>query len=419
MRVTWKQLNLLTALLLAPAASPHAAPLLEKQDLFEEKKDGFRVYRIPGIIVTAKGAALAYCEARKYTGFDWGEMEIHLRRSTDGGRTWEPARQVAHLAPRSARNSVAVEKKSKKDIGGPDEQTVHNAVAIADHDGTVHFLYCVEYMRCFYQQSKDDGVTWSPPREITPTFDAFRRDWPWRVIATGPGHGIQLRTGRLIVPVWVAASQDSAHGNAIASTIYSDNHGASWQRGKIAVPNDDITPGTSECIAVELSDGRVMLNVRTRAKQNRRVVTFSPDGATSWTKPEFAPELLEPVCMAGLVKHPGAPASNNKPLLLFSNPNALVRADGLAGPGKRHDRRELTIKASFDDGRTWPVSRLLQPGASAYSDLAVLPDGTILCFYERGRPGQEKAKKLWPYTYLTLARFNLEWLIEGKDALKR
>ncbi len=402
---------LATVAVLAACSLLHAQPLLEKQDLFEEKTGGFFLYRIPGIVVTAKGTALAYCEARKFTGFDWGEIEIHLRRSTDRGRTWGPVQQVAHSGPRLPRNPVAAEKQGKKGIGGPDEQTVHNAVAIASRDGTVHFLYCVEYQHCFHMSSIDGGATWSKPVEITRTFEEFRKDWPWRVIATGPGHGIELKNDRLVVPVWIAASRDAAHANAVASTIYSDDKGATWHRGEIAAGNDDLTPGTSENIAVELSDGRVMLNIRTRAKANRRVVCFSPDGATQWTKPVFVPELLEPVCMAGLVSHPGGPATGGRPLLIFSNPNALERNDGKAGPGERHDRKDVTIKLSDDDGRTWPVSKLLQQGASAYSDLAVLPDGTVLCFYERGKPGQEKAKTLWPYTFLTVARFNYEWVI--------
>ena len=128
----------------------------------------------------------------------------------------------------------------------------------------------------------------------------------------------------------IAEVELPAHGNAGASTIYSDDHGASWERGQIAVHSDDPDfYGTSECIAVELNDGRVMLNVRTRAKANRRVVTFSRDGATGWSKPEFAPELLEPVCMAGLVRHPGTALSGGKPFLMFSNPNALERGVAL------------------------------------------------------------------------------------------
>jgi sialidase-1 len=167
--------------------------------------------------VTPAGSVLAYCEARKHSKADWGEIEIHLRRSTDGGRTWDAPRQIAHAGPRLARNPVALAKKS----GGPNDQTVNNPVAIADCvTGAVHLLYCIEYMRCFHLRSDDDGRTWSRPVEITAAFDTFRPAYDWKVIATGPGHGIQLRTGRLLVPVWLSTSKASPHGPTVAATIY-------------------------------------------------------------------------------------------------------------------------------------------------------------------------------------------------------
>src|ERR1035437_1907792 len=155
----------LVILLLASGIAA-ASPLLEKAILFEEGKDGFASYRIPGIIVTAKGSVLAYCEARKYSSEDWGEIEIHLRRSTDGGRTWSPAKQVAHLGPRTvSRNPHG--RRPKQPQSEPDGQTVNNPVAIAGRDGTVHFLYCIEYQRAFCMRSVDDGITWSKAVEIT------------------------------------------------------------------------------------------------------------------------------------------------------------------------------------------------------------------------------------------------------------
>jgi sialidase-1 len=110
----------------APALA--AKPFLEKMDLFEEMTDGFVSYCIPGIVVTSKGSVLAYCEARKYTVADRGEIEIHMRRSTDAGLTWSPPKQIAHLGPRLARNPHLPDKKKKKNMGGPDEQTVNNPV---------------------------------------------------------------------------------------------------------------------------------------------------------------------------------------------------------------------------------------------------------------------------------------------------
>jgi sialidase-1 len=104
---------------------------------------------------------------------------------------------------------------------------------------------------------------------------------------------------------------------------------------------------------------------------------------------------------------------------VFANPHNLARADGKEEPGKGRDRKNLSIKLSYDEGQTWPVNKSLEPGYSAYSDLALLPDGTILCFYERGRKSDEEKKKPTSYAGLTMARFNLEWLTDGRDAMPR
>ncbi|MDZ4287255.1 MAG: sialidase family protein [Prosthecobacter sp.] len=380
--------SLLLVVLLA-LSSYAAEPLLEKIDLFEGGKDGFASYRIPGIVVTAKGTVLAYCEARKDSKADWGEIEVHLRRSTDGGKTWEPARKIAHTGDR-------IEGNPRKREGGEHEQTVNNPVAIADKDGTVHLLYCINYARCFYMRSTDDGLTFSAPAEITASFEPFRPRCPWNVLATGPGHGIQLRkTGRLVVPVWLAYGKNPGdHGPSMTGVIYSDNGGHIWKAGDISVPDVEPFDSPNETAVAELSDGRVMLNTRTGGSlPNRRVVTLGPNGATEWGAPRFDPALWEPVCMAGLTAMPNAPS-----MLVFSNPHNLKRDEsGKEIPGSRAERRNLSVKLSRDDGQTWPVNKTLEPGPSAYSDLAVLPDDTILCFYEQGRK-------------ITLARFNLDWL---------
>lgn len=371
-----------------------AAPLLEKKELFTERSDGYAVYRIPGIVVTAKGTVLVYCEARKLREADRGEIEIHLRRSTDGGRTFSPARQVAHLGPRLPRNPHMPPSKQNKDMGGPDEQTVNNPVAIAARDGAVHLIYCVEYMRAFHLRSDDDGVTWSSPKEITHAFEPFRKQLDWQVIATGPGHAAETAKGRLCVPFWMATYVPKVKPSLAAGTIYSDDGGSTWKAGTIALTE------VSEPNVAPLPDGGVILTGRNSREERRRLVTRSPDGAGGWSAPAFAQELLEPGCMAGIVPHPG---DAGRGLLLFSHPDTTDRSHVA--------RRNVTIHLSEDGGRTWPVSRRLQDGPSAYSDLAVLPDGTVLCFYENGtdKPKVERNRD-WAYANLTLARFNLEWL---------
>jgi sialidase-1 len=158
-----------------------------------------------------------------------------------------------------------------------------------------------------------------------------------------------------------------------------------------------------------------MLNVRSESQAHRRLVTLSADGATGWSRPRFDDALLEPICMASLVRLSDG-ATGDRDRILFANPHNLDRADGKAKPGGSRDRRNLSIKLSYDEGETWPVNQALEPGYSAYSDMAVGPDGTIYCFYERGRNDTRNTKPT-NYSYLTLARFNLEWLTDGKDAL--
>lgn len=363
-------------------------PLLEKSAVFPPTMNGIARYRIPGIVVTTQGTVLAYSEARRNNSSDWGEIEVHLRRSTDGGKTWEPAQHIAHKGARLEGNP------HKHKEGGEREQTVNNPVAIVDREtGAIQFLYCINYARCYSMRSTDDGVTWSAPVDITATFEPFRKRYDWKVIATGPGHGIQTKSGRLLVPIWLAYGKTGDHAPSAAATIYSDDHGKTWKAGDLAVPNEGDCKNPNETMLATLADDSVMLVTRSVSKPNRKIITISSNGATGWSKPVFHSELWEPICMASIVAHPSQPGT-----LIFSNPHSLgLDKDGREVPAGRGKRENLCIKLSRDDGKTWPVNRVLDSGKAAYSDLAVLPDGTVLCLYEAD-------------TAIDCARFNLEWL---------
>jgi len=382
-------IRIFTSLLLCTLCGSLTAadPLFEKTDVFPPGLNGIARYRIPGIVVTQKGTVLAYAEARKNSSSDWGEIEIQLRRSTDGGKTWEAGNHIAHLGTR-------LEGNPHKKEGGEKEQTVNNPVAIVDREtGAIEFLYCINYARCYSMRSIDDGLTWSAPVDITATFEPFRKHYDWKVIATGPGHGVQIKSGRLLVPIWLAYGKEGDHGPSAAATIFSDDHGKTWQAGDLCLPNEGDFGNPNETMITELSDGRVMLVTRSVSKANRKIITTSPDGARNWTKPVFHEQLWEPICMASIVLHPSKPGT-----LIFSNPHTLkLDKDGKEVPVGRGKRENLSIKLSRDDGKTWPINKTLDPGPSAYSDLAVLPDGTVLCLYEGKADVQ-------------VARFNLEWL---------
>ena len=396
--------TLLATLLLAVSVLSAAEPFLDKQDLFTiGDNPDFNIYHIPGVVVTAKGTVLAWCEARKRPAgvSDWDDIRILLRRSTDDGKTWSEPQSIAHVEGPKRKNPFALRMKNVD----PSDVTYNNPVLIADRDGSVHMLFCLEYERCFYQRSEDDGLSWSKPVEVTGTFDAFKKDYPWKVLATGPNHSIQLKTGRLVVPVWLSTGEGgNAHRPSVTATIYSDDRGKSWKAGDIAVPCTEEWNNPNETVAIELTDGRVMLNVRSESKSNRRLVVTSPDGATKWSAPRFDDALVEPICMAGIVRY----HHSGQSLILFSNPHNLERAKGKAEPGGFRDRKNVSIKISRDEGQSWPVNKQLEDGPSAYSDLAVTKDGTILCFY--GRAGDNRGMTAWSGGRLTLARFNLEWL---------
>lgn len=376
------------------AKSLFAAPLLEKTDLFVAGEAGYVIYRIPGVVVTAKGTILAYCEARKSGRSDWATMDVLLRRSEDGGKTWGASDVISSVAGEIRENPVAVSR--GQGSGGP---TYNNPTAVVARDGVIHFFYCLEYMRSFYIRSKDDGRTWSAPIEVTEVFDRFRPEYNWKILSTGPGHGIELANGRILIAARLATGDQPNNGlrPTAVVTIFSDDQGLTWQRGAIAIVNSQTVVNPNEPLVVQLADGSVMLNARNETSHRRRVVVTSPDGATNWSKPRFDPALIDSGNMAALARLTQRPPDDRN-RILFANthhPSA---------------RENLSVKMSLDEGQTWPVDKVLERGRSAYCDLAVLPDGAMLCFYERGSDdGQEL------YGRLTMARFNLEWLTDGAE----
>ncbi|MCZ2152614.1 MAG: glycoside hydrolase [Bryobacterales bacterium] len=395
----------------AAVAQRLAESTMSKTDIFRSGEGGYEVYRIPGLVVTAKGTLLAYAEARKYGSSDWGAIDIVLRRGTGGGKSWSKPKVIAKLEGALTANLVAPPRGERERSG----LTYNNPVAITSREpGVVHFLFCLEYMRAFYMRSTDDGRTFSRPVEITGAFQEFRKDYAWKVIATGPGHGIELKNGRLVVPVWLSlGTGGNAHRPSVTSVIYSDDGGATWHGGEIAVPHlaDWVNP--SEAAAVQLADGRVMLNVRTESKPNRRVVTISADGATRWSEPRFQEDLAEPVCFGSITRLSGA-GDGRADRLLFVNPDNLSVTGREEKPGAGRDRKNLTVRLSRDEGATWPVKRAIEPGSSGYADLGAARDGRIFVFYERGVAGAAAFR----IEALTLAVFDLDWLTQGKERME-
>jgi len=219
-----------------------------------------------------------------------------------------------------------------------------------------------------------------------------------QAVATGPGHGLQLKNGRLIVPVWLAlGTEGNGHGPSVNTTIYSDDGGKTWQAGELAVAGKAAFPNANETVLVERRDGSVMMNIRTASERNRRTISISRDGARGWSEPRFDETLTDPICAAGLLRLKNG-------LFVFSNPDSVTRADGRAIASK--DRRNLTLRLSRDEGATWTAARVLDAGASGYSDLAQARDGRVLCLYEGATADGKRV--------LRLARVPVAWIEAAK-----
>jgi sialidase-1 len=358
--------------MLLAASTLHADdPASPKIELFIAGHQGYYTYRIPAICVTPNGTVIAAAAARYDSASDWANVDLAIRRSPDGGKSWEDQQILV--------NDGA--------------NTVDNPTFIVDpNSGAVHLMYQIRYARAYIKTSLDEGVSWSPPREITEVFNEFRKrdGFDWEVLAMGPGHGVTLRSGRMVVPIWL--STDRRHRPSISASIYSDDGGETWKPGDVIVTTTDETPNPSEHQLVELADGRVLANIRTESSRHRRLLAISPDGASQWNEPAFAEDLYEPICMGSTVSAPsavsgGASSEASRSLLLFSNPDSgPAHAGGKQGS---RDRRNLTIKVSNDDGQTWTAAHTIDAGPSGYSDMAVAADGTVLLVYEAQRRNPE------------------------------
>jgi len=373
--------------------------------LFEAGTHGYYLYRIPSMVCTREGTLLAFCAARKGSGGDWDPIDIVMKRSTDSGNTWEPMKLLVHN----------------------DGLLSDNAVPIVDYvTGDVHLLHQVDYSSCYYMKSADDGISWSEPVDIAPTIEAFREFYPWVVLAPGPGHGIQLASGRLLVPIWLSSSgsnefgpEHRGHRPSIVASVYSDDHGESWKAGEVAVPDNDISVIPSETTCVELADGRVLFNSRNESPNYRRLFTYSDDGTREWSVPVFADALFEPICCGSMCRHSRKPLQS-KNRILFCNPDSrhdpwMAEKAATSRSAKNRRRASLTVRMSYDEGSTWPVSKVIDPGISGYSDLTVTTDGIIHVFYEGGTlDGTGDNDR---YSHMTLVSFDLEWLTGEKDRL--
>jgi len=346
---------------------------------FTSGTEGYQSFRIPAITVTGAGHLLAICEGRKHSVSDAGNIDIVFRLSEDGGKTWGKLGVIWDDSTNTCGNPCVV-----RDVETGVIWLLNTWNRGDDRESQIINQTSKDTRRVFVCSSADDGRTWAKPREITAAVKPT--NWTW--YATGPGAGIQFQRvphkGRLVIP---CDHIEAGTKRYFSHVIFSDDHGKSWKPGG-TTPRDQV----NECEVVELADGALMLNMRSYDPVNKaRQSAISRDGGSTWQEQRIVPDLVDPICQ-GSIRRLFWPQDGSPGVILFAN-----------AASQRRER--MTVRASFDEGRTWDVSRLINAQPSAYSCLVAMPNGSIGLLYESGPEN--------PYQAIVFATFTLDWLREG------
>ncbi len=408
--------------------------LSKKQKLFSKTviwsagENNAECFRIPGIVVSAKGTVLAFTEERPKCG-DADPKSIVLKRSTDNGKTWS-----GNIYIEKCDGSYWAAHKDEIDpIDDKNKTEVWTNIApIVDKEtGRIFFFYSLSegavagqnlqrYTKVYYKYSDDDGLTWSERTEVTDILNAKEdgspnkdEDGNWNTDVNGfpcdyldrafhmpgPGHGIQLSSGRLLLQLWNRTALGSLDKGQIpiserkygVCTIYSDDHGKTWQYGS-AFGHDGLN--MNEARMAELKNGDVYINARyvcvtSGQTDNHRITGLSHDGGKTWQEVHIDTNFpATNPCDGGVIAVP-AEGSDKKILLYCKNEM----------PGNK--RENLVVRMSPDEGESWPVSKVIDKGRVLYSDLALLTDNTILVIYETGK-----------HSPVYCVNFSLDWLMD-------
>ena len=335
---------------------------VSKQTLWKTGEGNYKGYRIPAVVVSSKGTIIAFAEGRNDNG-DSGDIDLVLKRSTNNGKSWGKEILVWNDTTNTCGNPCPVVDYETGRIwllltwnfGKDNENRIVNKKS--------------EFPRIpFICYSDDDGMSWSKPVDLSQTC----KDPSWGWYATGPGFGIQIKSekfkGRMVIPAnhtyddpdGIVRKGPFSYG---AHVLISDDHGKSWRRSA------SIRPGCNESAVTELSDGTLLMNMRSYNGKNCRAISYSKDGGDTWSPIEHDYQLVESICQASILNYG---SFKGKQIHFFSNPAVTS--------GRTH----MTIKYSVNDCRDWAGSTLIDANPSAYSCLVKLPNGNIGLFYETG-----------------------------------
>ncbi len=329
----------------------------EMRYVFEQGQEGYACFRIPAVVMTAEGDLLAFAEGRKNGCSDTGSIDLVMKRSEDGGKSWSPLQVIWHDEGNTCGNPAPLVEQQSGDI-----LLLATWNLGEDHESEIIAQTSTDTRRVYLLRSTDAGRSWRNPQEITS--DVKQPDWTW--YATGPGSGIQLQQGPHAGRLMVACDHIEADTKKYFShVIYSDDQGKSWQLGG-TTPRDQV----NESEVVQLADGRLLLNMRNYDREQRtRQLAYSEDSGQSWTDMRHAPDLIEPICQGAMLRMDTKEAS----YILFAN------------PASRDARVNMTVKASKDSWKSWQLLKQIHAGPSAYSDLVQINEQQLGLLYEAGQ----------------------------------
>lgn len=352
--------------------------------VFVSGQDGYKTFRIPAIISLPNGELLAFCEGRVNGAADFGNVDIVSKRSIDKGKTWSALNIIVDNDSLQAGNPAPV-------VDFTDSQYPDGRIFLFYNTGNKNETEIRKgngYKQIWYKTSTDGGRSWSNAVDITlqvhlpnlpninPAYN-FLEDW--RTYANTPGHAIQFTKGKYRGRIYIAANHTEGNiqpgfTNGRAHGFYSDDHGKTFH-----ISDNVEMPGGNEATAAELTDGRLMMNIRNqKGDVKARIVAISNDGGSKWDTVYFDKQLPDPVCEGSILS---LGIKNKKMILAFCN-----AAD-------TSQRNNLTLRISYDEGKTWGKNILIDKNPkpyenknndyTAYSDLVKLNKKTIGVLYEK------------------------------------
>lgn len=355
--------------------------LLDQHLLFSGGSGGSSNYRIPAIVTAADGSLVTATDRRWNSAHDLpSDIDLVIRRSADLGHSWsEPLTLAGEGTETGYGDAALVLNKKNREV-----------ICLFNGDRGFFESTPTNPIRIYVSRSRDNGITWSPPADITSQIYGAECSNPattnWKGAFVSSGSAMQLRNGRImaVMPVRERWSRDISN-----FILYSDDCGYRWK-----VSANRITSKGSEAKLVEQDGGVVLASIR---NQGSRIFNLSKDYGATWGTPFLQTALLDPACNGDMIRYTAICDGFQKNRILHSIPWS-------------DSRKNVSVLLSYDEGETWPVKRTIYPDASAYSSLCILSDGTIGMYYEAGE---------YEIYQMYFVRFSLDWLSGGTDSFRR